>query len=385
MLLRDVPPNMSAHRERSRSRSRSCRLLPALQGPASDAPAHGDGSRSRSRSCRLLPALQGPASDVPAHQEKSRSRSRSCRLRAALRARADKALAAAKLRAAAAQSCCVSAPADAAGPGGGWWPTGGAQTLPLIPSDVSEPRQAAISSDGSPPWRGWEPQQAVQPRTSAGRAAAQAELPAAAQRCVGVFEGVSRGFVGDPSVTDAQGEVPCRFFGSMRGCTLGDECSFSHQEPNSVEPCGFLLHAGCLKAACCSYRHAHWASVSQAKAYYADRRIGAVLEAERAWHELHGDGPRQSHAATKGTNGTTLRADAPVFVPLAERYGAPTMKMMRKMGFELGRGMGRREQGRTEPIPSGSAPLHGNRALGVGFGVHDAEDGLRAWPRGGKA
>lgn len=250
-------------------------------------------------------------------------------MRAALRARADKALAEAKLRAAAKN--CASASADAAGPVG---TSTGAQTSP-ISSELAACRDRSFLQRGS------KPRQAAL-WTSASRAASQGELPA------------------------AQGGVPCRFFGSMRGCIRGDACGFSHHEPNSVEMCRFLQHAGCLKGASCLYRHVHWASASEAEAHCAKQGADSVLEAERAWQELHGHGPRQPHATNSGV---TLRADAPVYVPLTERYGAPAMKMMQKMGFELGRGMGRHEQGRMEPIPSGSASIHGNKAAGIGFGT----------------
>mmetsp|Transcript_24850 Transcript_24850/g.51674 ORF Transcript_24850/g.51674 Transcript_24850/m.51674 type:complete len:222 (-) Transcript_24850:132-797(-) len=201
---------------------------------------------------------------MPVHQDRSRSRSRSRGLRAALRARADKALAEAKLRAAAKN--CASASADAAGPVG---TSTGAQMSPIS-------SELAACRDGSFLLRGSKPRQAAL-WTSAGRAATQGELPA------------------------AQGEVPCRFFGSMRGCIRGDACGFSHHEPNSVEMCRFLQRGGCLKAASCSYRHVHWASASEAEAHCAEQGTDSVLEAERAWQELHGHGPDSHMPRTAGS------------------------------------------------------------------------------------
>lgn len=275
---------------------------------------------------------------------RSRSRSRSSGLPAALQARADRALAEAKLRAAAQKVAIASDTANAA------------NTLPaagiLRVSRSSQPCRDRSRSQR----RSKAPQS-----THSGSAVAHAEVEETLV-CSGASSIAPTGPAGSFPIFTASVREPCRFFGSMRGCVRGAACCFSHDEPNSIELCRFLRDGDCLKGASCLYRHVQWTSVSEAEAHYGKRGVGPVLEAERAWNELHGHEPPHRH-----TTSGALRADAPAFVPLEKRYGGPAMNMMQKMGFELGRGLGRHEQGRLELVPSGPAPLRKTKAWGIGF------------------
>mmetsp|Transcript_40456 Transcript_40456/g.77683 ORF Transcript_40456/g.77683 Transcript_40456/m.77683 type:complete len:93 (+) Transcript_40456:94-372(+) len=50
--------------------------------------------------------------------------------------------------------------------------------------------------------------------------------------------------------------LPCRYFGSAKGCHFGDNCAYKHNEPNAVAPCKlFSTPEGCKHGDQCFFRH----------------------------------------------------------------------------------------------------------------------------------
>ncbi|CAK0881562.1 unnamed protein product [Prorocentrum cordatum] len=50
--------------------------------------------------------------------------------------------------------------------------------------------------------------------------------------------------------------LPCKYFGSAKGCNFGDDCAYKHNNPNSVAPCkNFASPEGCKHGDKCFYRH----------------------------------------------------------------------------------------------------------------------------------
>jgi len=50
--------------------------------------------------------------------------------------------------------------------------------------------------------------------------------------------------------------LPCKYFGSAKGCNFGDSCAYKHNQPNSVAPCkNFTTPEGCKHGDKCFFRH----------------------------------------------------------------------------------------------------------------------------------
>mmetsp|Transcript_92428 Transcript_92428/g.264916 ORF Transcript_92428/g.264916 Transcript_92428/m.264916 type:complete len:85 (-) Transcript_92428:84-338(-) len=49
--------------------------------------------------------------------------------------------------------------------------------------------------------------------------------------------------------------LPCKYFGSAKGCHFGDECKFKHNDPHSVAPCKHMQGGECTFADKCFFRH----------------------------------------------------------------------------------------------------------------------------------
>mmetsp|Transcript_3054 Transcript_3054/g.5096 ORF Transcript_3054/g.5096 Transcript_3054/m.5096 type:complete len:90 (-) Transcript_3054:200-469(-) len=50
--------------------------------------------------------------------------------------------------------------------------------------------------------------------------------------------------------------LPCRYFGSAKGCQFGDSCAYKHTDPLAVAPCkNFSSPGGCQFGDGCFFRH----------------------------------------------------------------------------------------------------------------------------------
>jgi len=156
---------------------------------------------------------------------------------------------------------------------------------------------------------------------------------------------------------------PCKFFGSAKGCD-NEACSFSHDAPNSVPPCSFKQRLGhCERGEACTYRHVPWSSAEEARRHYAKREKGVVELTMQRYKQLHRDQAgasaiaAASAAADGGRHGGKEVALAAKLKPehlelqveqemQLETYGSTAMRMMEKMGYSAGSGLGKESQGR---------------------------------------
>mmetsp|Transcript_82522 Transcript_82522/g.230102 ORF Transcript_82522/g.230102 Transcript_82522/m.230102 type:complete len:88 (-) Transcript_82522:6-269(-) len=50
--------------------------------------------------------------------------------------------------------------------------------------------------------------------------------------------------------------LPCKYFGSAKGCMFGDSCAFQHKDAHAVAPCKWMLESGtCKMGDGCFFRH----------------------------------------------------------------------------------------------------------------------------------
>lgn len=185
-----------------------------------------------------------------------------------------------------------------------------------------------------------------------------------------------------PDAAAAAAGGPCKFFGSAKGC--GNEgCPFSHDSPNSVPPCSFKQKGQCERGEACTYRHAPWASPEEARLHYA-RRDGTLVElSSRRYKELHRAGGKGGKATPAENAEKTLgRPDV-----LSERikaeqvemqvgremqletYGTKAMKMMEKMGYKEGTGLGKDGQGRTQLLGPALELERASQSAQLGVGL----------------
>jgi len=183
---------------------------------------------------------------------------------------------------------------------------------------------------------------------------------------------------------------PCKFFGSAKGCSL-ESCPFSHDSPNSVAPCTFKQQRGtCERGDACTYRHVPWASAEEARLHYSKREAGAVQLSTQRWKELHRDGSQGGIAAAASSDGQAhakkwKNGEAPLVTRLSaeqveiavekdmhlETYGSKAVKMMEKMGYKSGGGLGKEGQGRKTLVGPALELERAsqNTSLGVGHYV----------------
>lgn len=180
------------------------------------------------------------------------------------------------------------------------------------------------------------------------------------------------------------GEGPCKFFGSAKGCS-NESCPFSHAAPNSVPPCSFKQRSGrCDKGEACTFRHVPWSSAEEAKRHYASREKGAVELGTQRYKELHRDIAGAKDSATSSTSGRHGKQG----VALAERlnpehvelevekemqletYGSAALKIMEKMGYSAGGGLGKDGQGRTKLVGPALELERASQSSMLGIGVH---------------
>lgn len=142
--------------------------------------------------------------------------------------------------------------------------------------------------------------------------------------------------------TAQSGAAPCKFFGSAKGCS-SESCAFSHASPNSVPPCSFKQKLGsCEKGEACTFRHVPWASPEEARAHYAAREIGTVETSTKRFKQLHRDDKPEPEKLGKEHVETETIIEREMQV---ETYGSKAVKMMEKMGYKTGSGLGKEDQG----------------------------------------
>mmetsp|Transcript_96360 Transcript_96360/g.167321 ORF Transcript_96360/g.167321 Transcript_96360/m.167321 type:complete len:90 (+) Transcript_96360:90-359(+) len=50
--------------------------------------------------------------------------------------------------------------------------------------------------------------------------------------------------------------LPCRYFGSAKGCQFGESCAYKHNDPLAVAPCRNFVAGTCTFGDKCFFRHA---------------------------------------------------------------------------------------------------------------------------------
>eukprot|EP00959_Pyramimonas_sp_CCMP1952_P075354 1574685-Pyramimonas_sp.AAC.1 len=89
-----------------------------------------------------------------------------------------------------------------------------------------------------------------------------------------------------------------------------------------------------------------WASAAQARQFYASRAKGAVELSQKQYRALHRDGGEPVSAKLKAEH---VEMELIVQQEMHEEtYGHAAMRMMEKMGYKAGAGLGKEEQGNTK-------------------------------------
>lgn len=169
---------------------------------------------------------------------------------------------------------------------------------------------------------------------------------------------------GPPALSGSTKEVPCRFFGSAMGCN-NEACSFSHAAPNSIQPCKFKQRGNCDMGEACIFRHVPWSSPEQALAHYKSREKGAVDTSSKRYKELHRDTDEQKTKLKLGKEHVEGVVDRQMQV---ETYGSTAVKMMEKMGYKAGTGLGKDQQGHTSLSKPCLALETASQSMALGFG-----------------
>lgn len=167
--------------------------------------------------------------------------------------------------------------------------------------------------------------------------------------------------------------LPCKFFGSAKGCS-SSMCPFSHSNPNSVAPCSFHQRGFCEKGEACTFRHFPWASSQEAERHYAAREAGIVETSSERYKKLRGesisegsDKNQQPHARKLAKEHVELEGEIEREFQ-EETYGSMALRMMEKMGYKPGSGLGKDSQGRTSLLASCAALEHAAATQGVVLG-----------------
>jgi len=123
--------------------------------------------------------------------------------------------------------------------------------------------------------------------------------------------------------------------------------------------CTFASKPGnrCDKGDACTFRHVRWASAEQARIHYANRACGAVAVSTQRYKELHRDksstmpnvnpGEEVALADKLRQAGTDMQRVVERDIQI-ETYGSKAMRMMEKMGYKSGAGLGKEGQGRKQ-------------------------------------
>lgn len=169
--------------------------------------------------------------------------------------------------------------------------------------------------------------------------------------------------------------APCKFFGSAKGCT-NEACPFSHSSPNSVAPCTFKQRQGfCERGEACLFRHIPWSSPEQARAHYAARESGSVELSALRYKQLRREGGESAAKPAKlEKEHLELPPDTAVEKDIQEEtYGSTAMRMMEKMGYKAGSGLGKNESGVTKLSDPCLSLERASTQQSLGFGTYDPE------------
>ena len=164
----------------------------------------------------------------------------------------------------------------------------------------------------------------------------------------------------------------CKFFGSARGCS-NDNCPFQHDDPNSITFCTFQQRGQCEKGAACTFRHQIWSSVEEAKMSYASREVGIVEKSSTRYkqvrREIGRDGKAQSSETRLGSEHLEVQGEIGEIEKdfQEETYGSNAMRMMEKMGYKAGMGLGKENQGRTSLLGTCVALEHTQQTSNLGL------------------
>lgn len=162
-------------------------------------------------------------------------------------------------------------------------------------------------------------------------------------------------------------KAPCKFFGSAKGCS-NEPCTFSHEAPNSVAPCSFKQRLGyCERGEACTFRHVPWASAEQARAHYASRGKGAVEESTKRYKQLHRDSGEPELGKKVGREHVEMEVVVEREMQV-ETYGSNAVKMMEKMGYKVGVGLGKEQQGSAKLAKPCLALEKASQTSALGFG-----------------
>lgn len=158
---------------------------------------------------------------------------------------------------------------------------------------------------------------------------------------------------------------PCKFFGSAKGCS-NEKCPFSHDSPNSVKPCSFKQRLGsCERGEACTFRHVPWASAEDASKYYATREKGAVETSTKLYKQLHRDNDGDAASAKLAKEHVEGLVDREM---QKETYGTTAVRMMEKMGYVAGSGLGKDGQGRARLVGPALELERASHATALGLG-----------------
>lgn len=229
--------------------------------------------------------------------------------------------------------------------------------------------------------------------TAAAASASQVLPPDVAERRGGFGTQAASVLEAATSAAPVDADLPCKFFGSAKGCSSGDDCQFSHDFPNSVPPCTFKQKGGCLREDSCHFRHIPWSSREQAEEYYEARAPGTAGLAAVRFRQV-----RNQAAAQTGDSGGSARAgsmpEPAAVMPAATRvaaiaaaggtsgverrlqaqtYGDKAVRMMEKMGYVYGagHGLGREGHGSTRLAAPCAAIGRSARSAALGFGIFE--------------
>eukprot|EP00438_Fugacium_kawagutii_P021889 Skav219754 [mRNA] locus=scaffold569:226505:227311:- [translate_table: standard] len=163
----------------------------------------------------------------------------------------------------------------------------------------------------------------------------------------------------------------CKFFGSAKGCS-NDSCPFKHDDPNSIPFCSFQQRGQCEKGAACTFRHQSWSSIEEARMSYAAREVGIVerssVRYKQVRREVGRDGKKQATESRLASEHVEQGEIGEIEKDFQEEtYGSNAMRMMEKMGYKAGMGLGKENQGRTSLLGSCVALEHSQGTSNLGL------------------
>ena len=160
----------------------------------------------------------------------------------------------------------------------------------------------------------------------------------------------------------------CKFFGSAKGC-VNESCPFKHIDPNSIPFCSFQQRGQCEKGAACTFRHQVWSSAEEAKISYAARETDVVEKSSMRYKQVRRELARDGAPKPESQLGSEhVELEGEIEKDFQEEtYGSNAMRMMEKMGYKAGMGLGKENQGRTSLLGSCVALEHAQVTSNMGL------------------